>query len=308
MVGATSESSEKYKEYVAGLIAGVATVFTGHPFDTVKVKLQKHNTEVHGIKYRNGLHCASRILQIEGVKGLYRGASSSFIGIGFESAVLFGIYTQTKQKLQGNLQTSGPNPSVIIPAAAYSGAIISVVLCPAELLKCRMQVQGTNSAAPKSSRYSGPMDCALKTFRAEGLSGIFRGGTATFLRESVGNSVFFTVYETVRHVTHLILKDTSVKSSNMAQLGIGILSGGLGGVASWSTILLLDVAKTMIQTNPDQNFTRNPFRVLNMVHRQAGLRGCYAGLGPTIARAFPANAAAVVTWEFAMKILGIRRE
>ncbi|KAK9714612.1 hypothetical protein RND81_06G107100 [Saponaria officinalis] len=274
----------------------------------VQVKLQKHHTEVHGIKYRNGLHCAARILQIEGVKGLYRGASSSFIGIGFESSLLFGIYTQTKQKLQGNLQSSGPNPSVIIPAAAYSGAIISIVVCPAELVKCRMQVQGANSIVLKSSIYSGSMDCAVKTFRTEGVTGIFRGGTTTFLRESVGNSVFFTVYETVRHVTHSKLKDTSVEHRSMAELGIGILSGGLGGIALWSIVLPLDVAKTMIQTNQDRNFTRNPFRVLNTVYRQAGLRGCYAGLGPTIARAFPANAAAVVTWEFAMKILGIRPE
>ncbi|KAH9626661.1 hypothetical protein KSS87_014576 [Heliosperma pusillum] len=94
----------------------------------------------------------------------------------------------------------------------------------------------------------------------------------------------------------------------MAELGIGILSGGLAGIASWSTVLPLDVAKTMIQTNPDHKFTRNPFTLLRLVYRQAGLRGCYAGLGPTIMRAFPANAAAVVTWEFAMKFLGIRRE
>lgn len=33
-----------------------------------QVKLQKHNTEVHGIiKYRNGLHCAARIFENEGV-------------------------------------------------------------------------------------------------------------------------------------------------------------------------------------------------------------------------------------------------
>ena len=31
--------SSSYKEYVAGLVAGVATVITGHPFDTVKVTL-----------------------------------------------------------------------------------------------------------------------------------------------------------------------------------------------------------------------------------------------------------------------------
>lgn len=74
----------------------------------------------------------------------------------------------------------------------------------------------------------------------------------------------------------------------------------------WSTVLPLDVAKTIIQTNPDRKYTRNPLQVLNMVYQQAGIRGCYAGLGPTIARAFPANAAAIVTWEFAMKILGIK--
>lgn len=28
-----------YKEYVAGLMAGIAIVITGHPFDTVKVRL-----------------------------------------------------------------------------------------------------------------------------------------------------------------------------------------------------------------------------------------------------------------------------
>ena len=31
--------SAAYKEYVAGMLAGVATVIVGHPFDTVKVPL-----------------------------------------------------------------------------------------------------------------------------------------------------------------------------------------------------------------------------------------------------------------------------
>ncbi|CAN0853086.1 Mitochondrial arginine transporter BAC1 [Linum grandiflorum] len=55
-----------YKEYLAGLLAGVSTVAIGHPFDTVKVKLQKHNTEAHGVKYRNAFDCTARILQTEG--------------------------------------------------------------------------------------------------------------------------------------------------------------------------------------------------------------------------------------------------
>lgn len=32
-----------------------------------QVKLQKHNTEATGVKYKNGMYCAARILKTEGV-------------------------------------------------------------------------------------------------------------------------------------------------------------------------------------------------------------------------------------------------
>lgn len=301
-------SSSGYKEYVAGLLAGVAAVATGHPFDTVKVKLQKHNTEAHMIHYRSGLHCTARILKTEGIKGLYRGATSSFIGMAVEGSLFFGIYSQTKLYLQGGVQSGEPRLQVIVPSAAFSGAIISFVLGPTELIKCRMQIQGTDSLVPMSSRYSSPLDCALKTVKTEGVKGIFRGGCATFLRESIGNAVFLSVYENVRYHMHSNIKASSSSYSNLADIGIGIVTGGLGGVAFWLTVLPLDVAKTLIQTDPDKNCPRNPFRVLHSVYRRAGLKGCYTGLGPTISRAFPANAATIVAWELALKMLGIKRD
>ncbi|XP_015056435.1 mitochondrial arginine transporter BAC1-like [Solanum pennellii] len=297
-----------YKEYVAGLMAGIAIVITGHPFDTVKVKLQKHNTEARGIKYKNGLHCAARILKTEGVKGLYRGATSSFIGMAFESSLVFGIYSQTKILLQGGPDGGKPQPQAIVPSAAFGGAIISFILCPSELVKCRMQVQDADSVVPSSSRYGGPLECALKTVKCEGITGIFRGGFTTLLRESFGNAVFFSTYEYVRYHLHLQRKGASSESSQLIDIGVGIMSGGLGGIACWSAVLPLDVAKTIIQTTPEKNHTRNPFRVLKSIYARSGLRGCYMGLGPTIVRAFPANAAAIVTWELSAKLLGIKRD
>lgn len=300
--------SSGYKDYVAGMLAGVATVITGHPFDTVKVNLQKHNTSADGIKYRNGLHCAAKILKAEGVKGLYRGASSSFIGMAFESSFAFGIYSQTKRFLQGGIDDGKPKPHVIIPSAAFAGGLISFVLCPSELVKCRMQIQSTGSLVPSSTIYSSPLECAIGTIKNEGLKGIFRGGFATFLRESMANAVFFSSYEYVRHKMHLQLKRTSSQSNQLVDVGVGIMSGGLGGILCWCVVLPLDVAKTIIQTAPDKNHTRNPFQILQTVYRVSGLRGCYAGLCPTLVRAFPANAAAIVTWELSAKILGLRRD
>lgn len=51
------------------------------------------------------------------------------------------------------------------------------------------------------------------------------------LRESSGNAVFFSVYEYVRYYMHSQLKAASSENSHMIDAGIGILSGGLGGVA-----------------------------------------------------------------------------
>ncbi|WCJ27068.1 Mitochondrial substrate carrier family protein [Euphorbia peplus] len=298
------DDTAPYKKYLAGFLAGISTVITGHPFDTVKVKLQNNNAVAHGIKYSNGLHCAATILQTEGVKGLYRGATSSFVGVAVESSILFGVYSQTKQylQLQGGVRCDVPMPRVIIPSAVCAGSIISFILCPVELLKCRMQIQGTGS----SRRYTSPLDCALQTVKSDGVSGVFRGGLTTFLRESIGSAVFFSVYEYVRYYMHSQLKSSSSKNSKFLDMGIGIMSGGLGGVVFWSAVLPLDVAKTMIQTTPDKSTTRNPFQVLDSIYRRKGIRGCYAGLGATILRAFPANAAAIVTWELAMKMLGIK--
>lgn len=64
-------------------------------------------------------------------------------------------------------------------------------------------------------------------------TGIFRGGFTTFLRESIGNAVFFSVYENVRYYMHSQLHSTSNSNvhGNLTDMGIGILTGGLGGVA-----------------------------------------------------------------------------
>ncbi|XP_052136277.1 mitochondrial arginine transporter BAC1 isoform X1 [Oryza glaberrima] len=254
------------KEYAAGCAAGIAQVAVGHPFDTVKVKLQAHNTTAHGKVYRNAFHCTRRILVEEGMRGLYKGASSSFIGIALESSLFFGTYSQAKQLLKGKSEDGRPQLQVIIPSAACSGALISCILTPTELMKCRMQVQGKH--ALHGTRYSSPLDCAMKTLQSEGVCGLFRGGLATLFREAVGNAVFFCTYEYSRYWMHRYLDSPWFSGGNHLVLakdvGVGIMSGGISGMAFWTATLPLDVAKTIIQTDPDPHLSRNPFQILKM--------------------------------------------
>ncbi|XP_073005963.1 mitochondrial arginine transporter BAC1 isoform X3 [Typha latifolia] len=175
-----------------------------------------------------------RLLLVIEIKGLYKGASSSFIGTAFESSLMFGMYSQTKKIVQGEeAQGSRPQLQVIIPSAFCGGAMISFILCPTELVKCRMQVQGKKDTM--YARYSGPLDCAHKTLQNEGIKGIFRGGLATLLRESIGNAVFFSIYEFSRYWMHMQLNSMSFPHSKHSKLltdaGIGIITGGLAGIA-----------------------------------------------------------------------------
>ncbi|CAI5457962.1 unnamed protein product [Closterium sp. Yama58-4] len=257
------------KDFTAGVAAGVALVVTGHPFDTVKVKLQASNVangtspasqaSLGAPRYRSAWQCTSHILRTEGIPGLYRGATSSFIGVAVESSLLFGSYTQIKTALQSG-ERSAPTAGTVAVAAGLAGGLISFVLCPTELVKVCCKA----------------VECAV----GEGVSG---GGEAM---GAGGASEWRRV---------------------AAEAATAIASGGIAGIVFWSAVLPFDVIKTRIQT-ADASASPESLRMLSQckaILRESGIRGFYAGLLPTLTRAFPANAAAVVAWELTSRLLGV---
>ena len=72
----------------------------------------------------------------------------------------------------------------------------------------------------------------------------------------------------------------------------------------WGTVLPLDVAKTRIQTaQPGSSWDTGVARQLRMLWREGGRHALWAGLSPTLLRAFPANACQWLAWEVAMRQL-----
>jgi len=59
------------KNIIAGTVAGVAVCLVGHPFDTLKVRLQTQ--PIHNPVYSGLADCFYKTLKWEGIGGLYRG-------------------------------------------------------------------------------------------------------------------------------------------------------------------------------------------------------------------------------------------
>ncbi|XP_021535370.1 mitochondrial basic amino acids transporter isoform X1 [Neomonachus schauinslandi] len=84
-------------DFLAGCAGGVAGVLVGHPFDTVKVRLQVQSLEKP--QYRGTLHCFQSIIKQESVLGLYKGLGSPLMGLTFINALVFGVQGNTLRAL-----------------------------------------------------------------------------------------------------------------------------------------------------------------------------------------------------------------
>lgn len=68
-------------------------------------------------------------------------------------------------------------------------------------------------------------------------------------------------------------------------------SGGLAGMLGWTVAMPFDVPKTNVQSRYDTKVLGSYIPELARIARERGIAGLYSGLGPTLIRAFPANAA-----------------
>lgn len=89
---------------LAAAVAGVAVGTATNPIWLVKTRLQLDKSKAQGVgglsarRYKNSLDCALQVVQQEGVRGLYRGLSASYLGVA-ESALQWVLYEQMKMNL-----------------------------------------------------------------------------------------------------------------------------------------------------------------------------------------------------------------
>ncbi|CAN6300046.1 unnamed protein product [Urochloa humidicola] len=303
------------KDLAAGTVGGAAQLVVGHPFDTVKVKLQSQPTPPPGQppRYAGAGDAVRQTLAAEGPRGLYKGMGAPLATVAALNAVLFAARGQMEAVLRsepGAPLTVGQQ----VVAGAGAGVAVSFLACPTELIKCRLQAQSALAtaiptpsaaavAAPAAAvKYGGPMDVARHVLRSEGgTRGLFKGLVPTLAREVPGNAVMFGMYEaTKRAVAAAGGQDTS-------ELGRGsmILAGGLAGASFWCSVYPADVIKSVLQVddykNPKYTGSMDAFRKILAAD---GVRGLYKGFGPAMARSVPANAACFLAYEITRSTLG----
>ncbi|KAL3090991.1 hypothetical protein niasHT_023591 [Heterodera trifolii] len=269
-------------DFVAGTAGGVATVYTAQPLDTVKVKMQTFPA-----LYGNWVRCLRRTFRAEGVRGLYAGTVPALAANVAENAVLFtsyGFCQKLVARLTGCGSTKEMSPLGNATAGSFAAVFAALVLCPTELVKCKLQAQTELGAGAHKT----PTAVCVEMYRSNGLRSFFNGLAPTMAREIPGYFCFFGAYELSRTMLRL---DGSAKE----EIGIArtALSGAFGGIALWTAIFPVDVVKSRMQITGEQNSTQLFLRIV----KQEGVSALYKGLFPTLIRTCFASAALFITYE-----------
>jgi len=316
-------------------VGGWAQVLSGHPFDTVKVRLQ---TQGHPPKFSGGWHCARLTLKEEGLRGLYKGVNSPLMGVGICNAVLFSANGNFRRLLHKDSAIPLSLTQIGV-AGALSGGVMSLLNCPVELLKVRLQVQYTQSAAlaadvskavgagvspilnttasgiggagvvldkagasvrnmstlPTAKAYKGVLDCGVRTYRESGVVGLFRGITPTLFRDIPSFAAYFVSYEVIKNGAAALHGSPEPVVADM------LFAGGCAGIAAWLTCYPQDMIKSRMQSDARYKTTVECIRALAK-ESNGGIKVFFRGFGPTMARAFPANAATFLAYEMTMNL------
>lgn len=169
--------------FLAGLGAGVSeALIIVAPVETIKTKcIELNQSFVTGLKH---------ILQTEGIRGVYKGATATALKQGSNQGLRFMWFNEYKKVLtHDDERTLTPIEKFL--GGMTAGCFSTLGNNPFDVIKTRMQ--GT-----KGSQYSSTLDCLKKILSQEGFGALYAGVIPRLGRVVPGQGIIFFSFETIQ--------------------------------------------------------------------------------------------------------------
>lgn len=279
------------KDIIAGTCGGIVVTLIGHPFDTLKVRLQAQS--IANPVYSGLGDCFKQTVSKEGLKGLYKGMSSPLVGqMGFR-ATLFTSFAQSKQYLSNQGTTALSQPEFFL-AGGMTGAVVSFAEGPIDFYKSQMQVQAIKHAENPTLKQPSMGETVKTSIRLNGIRGPFQGLSGTLLRNIPANAVYFGSFECFKGAACDYYK------CKTTDLSVGALfsMGGLAGSLYWGLLFPADVIKSKMMSdsiNYQDRKYKTIMTTIQSLYKEGGMACFYRGFLPCMLRSTPANGIMLMT-------------
>ncbi|KAK5134080.1 hypothetical protein LTR08_006970 [Meristemomyces frigidus] len=196
-------------QFVAGGMAGMISQAVVYPVDTLKFRMQC-DTVAGGLHGNRLIWATARNMWAhQGMQSFYRGLPFGLLGMfpyaaidlfTFESLKKTVVRRNMATKLYKNEEDAMPGNFTLALMGGLSGAIGASTVYPINLLRTRLQSQGT---ANHPRTYTGMYDVTKQTLKGEGPRGLFKGLLPNLLKVVPTVSITYVVYENTKKALHL---------------------------------------------------------------------------------------------------------
>lgn len=202
------------RHLVAGIGAEAAACIVFVPVDVIKERLQVQKLGLSASSgslgstppsYAGSLDALRVISRTEGLFGLYKGYYATLASFGPFSALYFAFYEQARKAVAASAGKPDPKslpPALTLLASASAGTAASVVTCPLDLAKLRLQTQlrlPPGVEIPEGHLH-GLRDAMLRLWREGGVRALFRGAGARAAFHAPSTCITFTTFEECRKI------------------------------------------------------------------------------------------------------------
>ncbi|KAJ9648135.1 hypothetical protein H2199_001913 [Coniosporium tulheliwenetii] len=199
---------QSWSKFVCGGVGGMISQFAVYPIDTLKFRMQCETVAggLHG--NRLIIATAKKMWARNGIVSFYRGLPMGLVGIFPYAALDLGTFEYLKRaitvrnarKNRCHEEDAQPGSWATAFIGGFSGAFGASVVYPLNLLRTRLQSQGT-AIHPRT--YTGIMDVTRQTIQGEGFRGLFKGLTPNLLKVVPAVSITYVVYENSKKLLDL---------------------------------------------------------------------------------------------------------
>ena len=236
-----------------------------------------------------------KISKVEGITSLWSGLSPTLVLAVPTTVIYFTTYEQMKERAQRSMgltrQEANEKHGLAMGAGALARIWAVTLVSPLELIRTKMQSQ-------KMAFYQVRQALAV-TIESQGVFGLWRGYSATLLRDVPFSAIYWPCYEFLRPKTYNFLET--------------FLAGAAAGTVACTATLPMDVVKTRFQIELGEKMilnsngvTHTNLSVAKEILATEGVAGLFTGLVPRILKVAPACAIMIASYEYCKRIFSER--
>lgn len=256
-------------DFLAGLAAGTAACYVGHPFDTVKTLIQLEPARFNS----SATTCLRTVVRQHGLAAMYRGVSLPLASSALVNGVIFQITEDTFKRLKGPDEVEKKFDERRLLAGGLAGVLQSFIVSPLDLLKCRMQAMRI-----KQQQQQQKLESLRDTFKRTSFKELLYNGLMfTMLRDAPAYALYFYFFYGIK-TTYNLQEPVAVSDLFKFDTLFLATTGGLCGCLGWILCYPVDVLKSRKQVTG---------RSVKLASLEPGW--WYRGISPALVRTFPVN-------------------